>query len=44
MSEQFRYERDLITAEETERWLADRGLTLRRLQCVLSGTTGPIRR
>lgn len=28
MSEQFRYDRDLITAEETERWLADRGLTL----------------
>src|SRR4051794_34733959 len=27
-AEQFRYERDLITAEETERWLADRGLTL----------------
>ena len=24
----FRYEHDLITAEETERWLADRGLTL----------------
>ena len=24
----FRYEFDLITAEETERWLADRGLTL----------------
>ncbi len=28
MSDQFRYERDLITAEETERWLEDRGLTL----------------
>jgi len=28
LSEQFRYDRDLITAEETERWLADRGLTL----------------
>jgi len=28
MSDQFRYERDLITAEETERWLGDRGLTL----------------
>ncbi len=28
MSEQFRYERELITAEETERWLEDRGLTL----------------
>lgn len=28
MSEQFRYDRDLITAEETERWLEDRGLTL----------------
>ncbi len=27
-SEQFRYERDLITAEETERWLEARGLTL----------------
>jgi len=27
-AEQFRYERDLITAEETERWLADRGLSL----------------
>ena len=27
-AEQFRYERDLITAEETERWLAERGLTL----------------
>jgi hypothetical protein len=24
----FRYDHDLITAEETERWLADRGLTL----------------
>lgn len=28
LSEQFRYERDLITAEETERWLDGRGLTL----------------
>jgi hypothetical protein len=28
MSERFRYERDLITAEETERWLVNRGLTL----------------
>ena len=28
MSEQFRFERDLITAEETERWLTERGLTL----------------
>jgi hypothetical protein len=28
LSEQFRYDRDLITAEDTERWLADRGLTL----------------
>ncbi len=27
-AEQFRYERDLITAEETEHWLAERGLTL----------------
>jgi hypothetical protein len=27
-AEIFRYERDLITAEETERWLAVRGLTL----------------
>src|SRR6188472_1579906 len=27
-AETFRYERDLITAEETERWLEDRGLTL----------------
>jgi hypothetical protein len=27
-AEQFRYEHDLITAEETERWLAERGLTL----------------
>ncbi len=26
--EQFRYQRDLITAEETEQWLAGRGLTL----------------
>jgi hypothetical protein len=26
--EQFRYQRDLITAEETEKWLADRGLSL----------------
>ncbi|HEY4273761.1 MAG TPA: hypothetical protein VGM65_17310 [Candidatus Udaeobacter sp.] len=26
-AEAFRYEYDLITAEETERWLADRGLT-----------------
>jgi hypothetical protein len=28
MSEQFRVDRDLITAEETERWLDERGLTL----------------
>lgn len=28
MAERFRYDRDLITAEETERWLEDRGLTL----------------
>src|ERR1700745_1808164 len=27
-AEQFRYEHDLITAEETEAWLANRGLTL----------------
>ncbi|MEO8043794.1 MAG: hypothetical protein ABI674_02715 [Spartobacteria bacterium] len=27
-AEQFRYQRDLITAEETEHWLAQRGLTL----------------
>ncbi|MBA3832174.1 MAG: hypothetical protein H0X34_09830 [Chthoniobacterales bacterium] len=27
-AEQFRYEHDLITAEETERWLDERGLTL----------------
>src|SRR3954469_21444883 len=27
-AEQFRYQRDLITAEETEQWLAGRGLTL----------------
>jgi hypothetical protein len=27
MSEEFRYERDLLTAEETERWLAARNLT-----------------
>jgi hypothetical protein len=27
-AEQFRYQRDLITAEETEQWLAERGLTL----------------
>src|SRR5450755_4073509 len=27
-AEQFRYRHDLITAEETERWLAERGLTL----------------
>ncbi len=26
--EQFRYDHDLITAEETERWLGERGLTL----------------
>ncbi|CAN5450110.1 hypothetical protein BH20VER3_BH20VER3_18640 [soil metagenome] len=26
--EQFRYEHDLITAEETEKWLADRGMSL----------------
>ncbi|MEO6970320.1 MAG: hypothetical protein ABI217_05450 [Chthoniobacterales bacterium] len=26
--EQFRYQRDLITAEETEKWLSERGLTL----------------
>ena len=28
MSENFRYERDLITGDETERWLEERGLTL----------------
>ncbi|MEO8350414.1 MAG: hypothetical protein ABI680_01710 [Chthoniobacteraceae bacterium] len=28
LSEQFRVDRDLITAEETERWLDERGLTL----------------
>ncbi len=28
-SETFRYDHDLITAEETERWLEERGLTLR---------------
>lgn len=28
MAESFRYEHDLITAEETEGWLQDRGLTL----------------
>ena len=28
MSEEYRFERDLITAEETESWLAERGLTL----------------
>src|SRR5215813_13545538 len=27
-AEQFRYQHDLITAEETETWLANRGLTL----------------
>ena len=27
-AEQFRYQRDLITAEETEQWLVERGLTL----------------
>src|SRR5438046_572180 len=27
MSEEFRYERDLLTVEETESWLADRDLT-----------------
>lgn len=27
-AEQFRYQHDLITAEETEQWLAERGLTL----------------
>ncbi len=27
-AEQFRYQHDLITAEETERWLSERGLTL----------------
>jgi hypothetical protein len=27
-AEQFRYEHDLITAEETEKWLEERGLTL----------------
>ncbi|HEX4667884.1 MAG TPA: hypothetical protein VH207_14930 [Chthoniobacterales bacterium] len=27
-AERFRYEHDLITAEETEQWLADRGLSL----------------
>jgi hypothetical protein len=28
MPEEFRYQRDLITGEETERWLGERGLTL----------------
>lgn len=28
MAEKFRYEHDLITAEETEQWLQERGLTL----------------
>ena len=28
LSEEFRYERDLVTAEETEKWLEDRGATL----------------
>src|SRR5437868_1691286 len=28
MAEAFRYTHDLITAEETEQWLSDRGLTL----------------
>lgn len=27
-AEEFRYQHDLITAEETEQWLADRGLTM----------------
>ena len=27
MSEEFRYERDLLTAEETEKWLADRDIS-----------------
>jgi hypothetical protein len=35
MSEQFRYDRDLITAEETGRWLEDRDLTLDDLVAYL---------
>ena len=45
MAEQFRYEHDLITAEETEHWLEQRGLTLEDFsdyvtrQCTKLGNT-----
>lgn len=35
LSDAFRYERDLISAEETERWLEDRGLTLEDFDAYL---------
>ena len=39
-AEQFRYEHDLITAEETEQWLAQRGLNLAILAPISSGIIG----
>jgi hypothetical protein len=36
MAELFRYEHDLITAEETERWLEQRGLTLENFSDYLA--------
>lgn len=36
MAELFRYEHDLITAEETERWLEQRGLTLEHFSDYIS--------
>lgn len=39
-AEQFRYQHDLITAEETEQWLAGRGLSLGDFSGFLCGITG----
>jgi hypothetical protein len=50
LSEEFRYQRDLITTEETEAWLAARGLTgddfndhfVRQYWCNLRGAGRPV--
>jgi hypothetical protein len=39
-SEQWRYDRDLITAEEVERWLRDRGLSLEEFSAYFVRNTG----
>ena len=39
-AERFRYDHDLITAEETEQWLAGRGLALDDFSVFLCGTFG----